>query len=378
MQHPFLFVILCWTLAAADHKPVYPAGSAKPTAPFSPGIAAGNYLYIAGQVARKPGGPLPGTIEEQIAQTLENVKAVAVAGGLTMQHIVHADVYLANVADYDTLNKVWGRYFPRNPPSRSVIGVKAMPVGTPVEISAVAVRDLKLRRSARIPAPRGAAPIASGVMVENRFYLGGIVGRDFKTGKVPVDAREQVDLALERASVVLRAAGLELRHLVSATIYIDASMPMDKLANVLAEVLPSETAATVVRANALPFDAHFEIAGVASRMIRREGSCSSIGETLYCPARAGSIESALKYVQQDLSAAKATPAQVVSATLFIDSIDSYNSVNAAYAKVFAQNPPARVTLQPADSAPELSLAPSTDQGKADGGPMVQLATVVVR
>ncbi|HYP15432.1 MAG TPA: Rid family hydrolase, partial [Bryobacteraceae bacterium] len=370
-----LLLALVSSAQAADKKAVQPAGAGKPLGPYSPGIATGNYLYVSGQIARKPDGSLAQGIDAQIAQALENVRGVVESAGLKMANVVYADVYLADVNNYEALNRVWGKYFSSAPPARSVIGVRAMPASTPVEISAVAIRNLALRKPVRTPTPRAGAPIASGVMVDNRFFLGGLVGRDFATQRVPEDAREQVDLAIERASMVLRTAGLELRHLASATIYIDAQVPMDKLAKILADVLPSETAVTVVRAESLPFGAHFEITGVASRLARREGHCTSVAETLYCSARAGGIDTALKYVQQDLQAAKSSPSMVVSSKLFLDSIDNYNAVNSAYAKVFPSDPPARVTLQPSNTAPELTLAPGTDRGKPEGGPQVQLSVI---
>lgn len=112
--------------------------------------------------------------------------------------------------------------------------------------------------------------------------------------------------------------------------------------------------------------------------MRREGHCTSIAETVYCPARAGAIGTALRYVKQDLEAAKSSIGNVVSALLFVDHIDNYNEINKIYGSTFAQVPPARTTVQPSDGAPVLTLAPGTDQPKPDDGPQVQLATVAVR
>lgn len=230
-----------------------------------------------------------------------------------------------------------------------------------------------------MPAPRMGAPISSGVQVGNRFYLGGIVGRNLPREAAPNDPRAQVDLMLERASQVLGAAGLELRHLVSATIYVDNKIPGDALAKIIADVIPSETAVTVVRTAALPLDAHIEISGVASRNIRREGNCSSIGETLYCRARAGSIDIVLGNLKKDLDAARTRMDRAVQASVFIDHIDNYAAVNKVYAGAFGTMPPARTLVQPDVGAPELSLAPTTDAAAPKGnGPMVELSVVAVR
>ena len=69
-----------------------------------------------------------------------------------MEHVVYTQVYLSDASDEGPLNRVWKHYFPQSPPARSTIGIARLP-GTPVEMSAVAVRDLarkKTDRAARI------------------------------------------------------------------------------------------------------------------------------------------------------------------------------------------------------------------------------------
>jgi enamine deaminase RidA (YjgF/YER057c/UK114 family) len=184
---------------------------------------------------------------------------------------------------------------------------------------------------------------------------------------------------MNRANEVLSAVNLAMRHLASATIYVTPTMPMDLIIKVLQDVVPSETATTIVQTAALPFGAQIEITGVASRDMKREGHCTSIGETLYCPARAGSIQTALKYVNSDLEAARTTVASVVASNVYLDHMDNFNAMNKIYAGVFGKSPPTRTTVQPSPNAPTLSLAPATgDPAPADEGPVVQLAVVAVR
>ena len=374
-------LLLTATLAAmaVEKKPIFPANAPKPVGPYSPGILAGNYLYVSGQGARDASNQIPATFEAQTKQCLENVKSVVEGAGLKMDNVVYAQVYLADVKNYDALNKVWNSYFPKNPPARSVAGVANMPTNTPIEISAVAITPGAVRRVANVPAPRHSpASISTGIHVDNRFYLGGIVGRNFKTNTVPKDPRAQAIEMVKRAVEVLRAAKLELRHLVSATIYVDDAVPMELVLKILEDVIPSETATTIVQTKALPFGAHIEMTGVASLDLKREGHCNSIGETLYCRARAGSIQTALKYVNSDLEAARANAASVVASNVFLDHIDNFNAMNKVYAGVFSKNPPTRTTVQAAETAPTLSLAPATGNPAPDDGPVVQLAVIAVR
>jgi 2-iminobutanoate/2-iminopropanoate deaminase len=340
---------------------------------------AGNYLYVSGQGARNAAGEMPRTFEEQTRQCLENVRGIVEAAGLKVDSVIYAQVYLADIKNYDALNKVWAKYFPKNPPARSVVAVANMPTSTTVEISALAITKGAARKATKLPEPRlQGSPVSSGVLVDNRFYLGGIVGRNFKTNTVPKQPHEQVEQMLQRAKEVLKAANLELRHLASATIYVSPSLPMEILLKILQDTIPSETAKTIVQTASLPFEAHVEITGVASRDLRREGSCTSIGETLYCSARAGSTQTALNYVKADLEAARASVANVVAANVFLDHIDNFGAMNKLYARLFANTPPARTTVQPAISAPTLTLAPATGSKAVDEGPQVQLAVIAVR
>jgi 2-iminobutanoate/2-iminopropanoate deaminase len=60
----------------------------KPVGPYSPGIVAGDFLYVSGQGARDREGKLPDTVEGQVRQTLDNVKLIVEAAGLTLEHVV--------------------------------------------------------------------------------------------------------------------------------------------------------------------------------------------------------------------------------------------------------------------------------------------------
>ena len=63
------------------------------------------------------------------------------AAGLNLENVVYVQVYLEDVNNYDRLNTVFAKYFPKTPPARAVLGVAKVPQGS-IEITAVAVRDL--------------------------------------------------------------------------------------------------------------------------------------------------------------------------------------------------------------------------------------------
>jgi enamine deaminase RidA (YjgF/YER057c/UK114 family) len=103
--------------AGAEKRAIAPAG-VKPIGPYSPGILAGDFLYVSGQGGRDAEGKLPATIEGQARQTLQNVKSIVEAAGLTMEHVVYCQVYLDDMAHHDVMDRVWKEFFAKAPPAQ--------------------------------------------------------------------------------------------------------------------------------------------------------------------------------------------------------------------------------------------------------------------
>lgn len=109
--------------------------------PYSQAVAAGPFVFCSGQIPLNRQGELaPGDIVVQTVQALENLKAVLAAAGLTLGHVVKTTVFLADLADFREMNRVYAEYFPEHPPARSTIQVAGLPKGAAVEIEAVAIR----------------------------------------------------------------------------------------------------------------------------------------------------------------------------------------------------------------------------------------------
>lgn len=110
--------------------------------PYSQAILAGNTLYCSGQIAFIPetGELLKGDLEEETAQTLDNLGEVLRAAGMDFDNVVTCTVYLTDMNDYAQVNEVYARYFNASPPARAAVEVSALPRGARVEITAIAVR----------------------------------------------------------------------------------------------------------------------------------------------------------------------------------------------------------------------------------------------
>ena len=112
---------------------------ASPLGAYSPGIRAGDFVFVSGQVGRDPAtGQVAGeTIEEQTARALENVKAILEAAGATMADVVKVGAHLSDLALFERYNRVYATYFPDPKPTRTTVG-SHLPSTLLVEIDAMA------------------------------------------------------------------------------------------------------------------------------------------------------------------------------------------------------------------------------------------------
>jgi len=110
--------------------------------PYSQGIQVGKTVYLSGQIAIDPKTKqiaADASIEDQTRLALDNLKAVLVAAGLTMDHIVATTVYLKDVSEFAKMNMVYATYFKSAPPARATVDVARLPREAKIAISAIAV-----------------------------------------------------------------------------------------------------------------------------------------------------------------------------------------------------------------------------------------------
>ena len=121
-------------------KPVVPAASPPPLAPYSPGARAGNVLYVSGTLALGADGKLVGAgdVRAQTRHVLESIKSVLAAAGGRMSDIAFNQIFLKDLADYAAMNEVYREYFPSNPPARYCIRADLVKPEFLVEIASTA------------------------------------------------------------------------------------------------------------------------------------------------------------------------------------------------------------------------------------------------
>src|SRR5207245_9671621 len=112
--------------------------AARAIGPYSQGIASGDFLFLSGQVPLDPatGSLLKGTVQEEVARVLENLKAVLEAAGSSLDRVVRTTVFLTDLGDFEAMNEAYGRCFGAHRPARSTVQVAALPLRARVEIHA--------------------------------------------------------------------------------------------------------------------------------------------------------------------------------------------------------------------------------------------------
>lgn len=124
---------------------VFTKDAPMPVGPYSQAIRAGDFLFVAGQVAVDPvtGDFVLGSITEQTMQCMENIKTILNAAGASLADVVRTTIYLTNMDDFGEVNDAYGNYFDLDPPARTTIGVAALPKGLAIEIDVIAYSPKK-------------------------------------------------------------------------------------------------------------------------------------------------------------------------------------------------------------------------------------------
>lgn len=110
--------------------------------PYSQAIAAGNTIYVSGQLPIDPAtGTFAGSdIASQTRQSLNNLKSILNAAGADLCDVVKTTVFLANIADFAAMNEVYAEFFSAPYPARAAFEVACLPKNALVEIECVAVK----------------------------------------------------------------------------------------------------------------------------------------------------------------------------------------------------------------------------------------------
>lgn len=389
------FALLCAAAlcaAAAEKRVIFPPG-AKTVGPYSPGILAGDFLYVSGQGVKAPDGKVAASFEDQAGQCLENIKTIVEAAGLTMGHVVYVQTYLTDMSKQDAVARAMEKYFTGTPPASAFLGVHRLPTDTPVEINAVAIRDLTRKKA-----------VSGGVLAGDRLYISGAMGIDPATGRVPDDPAAQVRFALDAFHAALAAAGMDYRNVVFVNPYLTKKVPTDVMNREYASRFEfgNTPARATIEVSDLPRGAGIEFTGVAVADVSQRKAvrpknmkpsptaspCVFAGDTFYCSAKSGfipgpnlgiysadvetQVRQTMRNLLDGLEEAGLDFSNVVASVVYLDNLDEFTNMNGIYAQYFSGQPPARTTVQP--------LAPAErKRGPKGEFPMLeQISIIAVR
>lgn len=348
-------------------KAVFPPG-ARPIGPYSPGIVAGDYLYVSGQGARRADGSFPPDAAAQTRECLDKIKDIVEAAGFSMQGIVYSQVYVRDAAAFPEVDRAWSEYFPNNGPARSMIGVAALPDNTPVEVNAVLVRDPASKKPV-FAGSQGSIPDA--VLTADRAYVSDCRGAG--AGDVAAEGRG----ALERMGAVLKAAGLDYRHMVFVNPYLTSGVAYGAMNRVYASYFEfgNTPARATISVAALPAGARLEFTGVAVRDLSKRRAvrpknmapsptaspCVFAGDTFYCSAKdafipgpqAGvyadtvevQVRQSMRNLLDGLEEADLSFDNVVATNVYLNDVADFPKMNRIYKLYFGDTPPTRTTVQ---------------------------------
>ena len=112
------------------------------TLSLSKAIRAGDFIFLTGQIPMMNGEPMTtGTIEDQTKVILEDIKVTLEEAGCKMDDVVKSMIWLRERADFPGFNKIYGDYFPKEPPARSAV-VSELLVDVKVEIEVIAYKPV--------------------------------------------------------------------------------------------------------------------------------------------------------------------------------------------------------------------------------------------
>lgn len=111
--------------------------------PFSEAVRVGDMLYLSGQVGNLPGTTeiVPGGIQAETRQTMDNIQAVLERWGSSLERVVKCTVMIDDMAEWPAMNEVYATYFPGPKPARSALGADGLALNARVEIECWATVD---------------------------------------------------------------------------------------------------------------------------------------------------------------------------------------------------------------------------------------------
>jgi enamine deaminase RidA (YjgF/YER057c/UK114 family) len=358
---------------------IRPAGSESATAPYSPGVLAGDTLYVSDQGSLKADGTRPPEFDQQVKQALRNVRGVLQAVNMDFGNVVWMNVYLTKISDIAEMNNVYWRDIGSHPPARTVLVVGALSNQEKVEINCIAVSSA-VRRRVIWPEgwPHGPQVDPPGIEAGDVLYLSAQSGANPVTGQAPAAFQDEVKQSLDNVAAILATAKMSMKNVVWVNPYLSAgtqSRVMNSVYKTYFEFGNTPGRGTI-QVMGLPNGSHIVFSCIAGanlakrKAIRPRNMPPSptaspgilYGNTLYLSAKDGFIpgqgmvtqefnlqlRQSMRNLLDGLEEADMDFSNVVFSTVYLRQIQDFGQMNDLYKTFFKGSFPARTTLQQND------------------------------
>lgn len=121
--------------------PILSEGVRKVGVPLSMVTRANGFVFVSGTPPfnMESGGFVKGDIEVQTEASLRALQHCLESAGTSLDKVVMVRIYAANAGFYGAINRVYARFFPKDPPSRTFVPVASWPMEFDIEIECIAV-----------------------------------------------------------------------------------------------------------------------------------------------------------------------------------------------------------------------------------------------
>lgn len=350
-------------------------GTTPPAGPYSQAVVADGLIYLSGQIDTRAASAA-GDIGAQTTHVIEQLRTVLEAAGSSLEQVVSSTVYLTSAGDFAAMNAAYGKFWAKDPPTRTTVVAGLVVPEALVEISMIAV-PTGAERTVIHPASwqRSPSPYSYAIRAAGTVFLSGLVARNGRDNSaVEGDVTVQTRAVMQNARELLEAAGLSFDHVVSARVYLPDASTFGAMNEVYRSVFtgPKPVRAAVVAGLAGPqYNVEItltatmvkpELVDTGGRPSQNLSAALRAGNRVYLSGMLGATaENAtdpaaqttetLARLQAALQAAKCTPADVVDSVVYLTDPGYFGAMNTAYRVVFPERFPARATVQSGLFAP---------------------------
>jgi len=199
----------------AARQVIKPAAWPAPTQPMSYAVRAGDLVFLSGITARRPGtAAAAGDAAAQIETVLADVRVLLEAAGIGPEKVVASRIYLGQLEAFATMNGIYGKVFPADPPARATAIASSPEAGSLVTMQMVATTGPREVVGGPVPAGRVLSP---GIRAGRFLFLSGLLGN---TADNATDVAAQTRETLTRIGASLKTGGYELSDVADSTVFL--------------------------------------------------------------------------------------------------------------------------------------------------------------